>query len=235
MNRRWVIVPAAGIGRRMQSERPKQYLQLVGMPVLSHVLYRFARLPEVAALVVVLHPEDRHWDTVNKPAQVPLRTAAGGMERCHSVYNALDSLAGEAHQQDWVLVHDAARPCVRMADVQRLLGDIEGHPAGGLLALPLNDTVKRGDASLQVEATVDRAGLWRAQTPQVFRYGPLKSALASALAENRLVTDESQAMELAGHRPLLVAGSADNIKITDAQDMKLAELYLQLQAREQAS
>jgi 2-C-methyl-D-erythritol 4-phosphate cytidylyltransferase len=233
MSRHWVIVPAAGIGRRMQSERPKQYLELVGMPVLSHVLHRLAQLPRVDALVVALHPEDRYWDAINKPLHARLKTVAGGAERCHSVYNALDSLDGEAQEQDWVLVHDAARPCVRMSDVLRLLRDIGRHPAGGLLALPLNDTVKRADAALQAETTVDRSGLWRAQTPQVFRYGALKSALASALAGNRLVTDESQAMELAGHRPLLVAGSADNIKITDMQDMKLAELYLQLQSREQ--
>jgi 2-C-methyl-D-erythritol 4-phosphate cytidylyltransferase len=233
MSRHWVIVPAAGIGRRMQSERPKQYLELVGMPVLSHVLHRLAELPRVAALVVALHPEDRYWDAINKPSHARLKTVAGGAERCHSVYNALGSLDGEAQEEDWVLVHDAARPCVRMSDVLRLLRDIGRHPAGGLLALPLNDTVKRADAALQAEATVDRSGLWRAQTPQVFRYGALKSALARALAGNRLVTDESQAMELAGHKPLLVAGSADNIKITDMQDMKLAELYLQLQSREQ--
>lgn len=235
MNRRWVIIPAAGVGRRMQSERPKQYLELVGMPVLSHVLHRFAQLPRAAALVVALHPEDRHWDMINKPVHMRLQAVAGGAERCHSVYNALDSLDGEAQEQDWVLVHDAARPCVRLSDVQRLLRDVEEHPAGGLLALPLNDTVKRADASMQVAATVDRAGLWRAQTPQVFRYGPLKAALARALSEHSLVTDEAQAMELAGYRPLLVAGSADNIKITDMQDMKLAELYLQLQAQERTA
>jgi 2-C-methyl-D-erythritol 4-phosphate cytidylyltransferase len=229
-----VIVPAAGAGRRVGGERPKQYLELVGMPVLSHVLHRFAQLPDVATLVVALNPEDRHWESINKPAQLRLKTVAGGAERCHSVANALAALSGEAHDRDWVMVHDAARPCVRMADVLRLLRDIEKHPAGGLLALPLNDTVKRSDAAMQAAATVDRNGLWRAQTPQAFRYGPLRQALGRALAENRLVTDESQAMELAGYRPLLVAGSADNIKITDMQDMRLAELYLQLQAQQQA-
>jgi 2-C-methyl-D-erythritol 4-phosphate cytidylyltransferase len=232
MNRRWVIVPAAGAGRRMGSERPKQYLELAGMPVLSHVLQRFAGLPQLAAIMIALSPEDRYWNSIAKPPHARLQTLAGGAERCHSVWNALDALKGEAHERDWVLVHDAARPCVRMADVLRLLQDIERHPAGGLLALPLTDTVKRGDPAIQVEATLDRSGLWRAQTPQVFRYGALRDALGRALAENRIVTDESQAMELAGHRPLLVAGSADNIKITDMQDMRLAELYLQLQAAE---
>ncbi|HEX5055084.1 MAG TPA: 2-C-methyl-D-erythritol 4-phosphate cytidylyltransferase [Gammaproteobacteria bacterium] len=232
MNRRWVIVPAAGVGRRMGSERPKQYLELAGMPVLSHVLQRFAGLSQLAAIVVALNPEDHYWNSIAKPSHARLQTVAGGAERRHSVWNALGALDGEAHDRDWVLVHDAARPCVRIADVLRLLGDIERHPAGGLLALPLTDTVKRGDSAMQAEATVDRSGLWRAQTPQVFRYGALKAALGQALAGNRAVTDESQAMELAGHRPLLVAGSADNIKITDMQDMKLAELYLQLQAAE---
>jgi 2-C-methyl-D-erythritol 4-phosphate cytidylyltransferase len=232
VSRRWVIVPAAGIGRRMGSERPKQYLELVGLPVLAHVLHRFAQLPQVAALVVALHPEDRYWHSLNKPAHLKLHTVAGGAERCHSVYNALIALADRADDQDWVLVHDAARPCIRMADVSRLLRDIDRHPVGGLLALPLTDTVKRADTAAGVEATLDRSLLWRAQTPQIFRYGPLKTALQRAMAENRMVTDESQAMELAGYRPLLVAGSADNIKITDMQDMKLAELYLQLQAQE---
>jgi 2-C-methyl-D-erythritol 4-phosphate cytidylyltransferase len=232
MSRRWVIVPAAGIGRRMGGERPKQYLELVGLPVLAHVLHRFARLPEVAALVVALHPEDQYWDSLDKPPHLKLRTVDGGAERCHSVNNALTALADEADDEDWVLVHDAARPCVRMTDVSRLLQDIDRHPVGGLLALPLTDTVKRGNAAAGVEATLDRSLLWRAQTPQIFRYGLLKAALQRAMAENRVVTDESQAMELAGHKPLLVAGSADNIKITDMQDMKLAELYLQLQAQE---
>jgi 2-C-methyl-D-erythritol 4-phosphate cytidylyltransferase len=232
MNRRWVIVPAAGIGRRMGAERPKQYLELAGRPVLGHVLHRFAQLPQVAALVAALHPEDRYWDSLDKPPHLKLRTVEGGAERRHSVYNALTALEDQADDQDWVLVHDAARPCIRMSDVSRLLRDIERHPAGGLLALPVSDTVKRVDDSAQVEATVDRSRLWRAQTPQVFRYGLLKAALHRALAENRAVTDESQAMELAGHRPLLAAGSVDNIKITDMQDMKFAELYLQLQAQE---
>lgn len=232
MNPRWVVVPAAGVGRRMGGERPKQYLELVGMPVLAHVLHRLARLPGIAALTVALHPEDRYWDSLARPADIKVQTVNGGAERCHSVYNSLTALSGQAQDQDWVLVHDAARPCIRMADVSRLLREIEKHPVGGLLALPLTDTVKQSDDAAGVEATVDRSRLWRAQTPQVFRYGPLKSALERVLAESRAVTDESQAMELAGHRPLLVAGSADNIKITNMQDMKLAELYLQLQAQE---
>jgi 2-C-methyl-D-erythritol 4-phosphate cytidylyltransferase len=232
MSRRWVVVPAAGIGRRMGGERPKQYLELAGMPVLAHVLLRFAQLPQVDTLVVALHPEDQYWHSLTKPAHLKLRTVDGGAERCHSVYNALTALSDQADDQDWVLVHDAARPCIRMTDVSRLLRDIDRHPAGGLLALPLTDTVKRSDTAAGVEVTLDRSLLWRAQTPQVFRYGPLRKALQRTMAENRVVTDESQAMELAGHRPLLVPGSADNIKITDMRDMKLAELYLQLQAQE---
>jgi 2-C-methyl-D-erythritol 4-phosphate cytidylyltransferase len=222
MNKRWVV-----------SEQPKQYLELVGLPVLSHVLQRLAQLPRIGSLVVALHPEDGHWDAITKPAHIKLQTVNGGAERCHSVHNALAALAGQAHDQDWVLVHDAARPCIRVNDILRLLRDIEKHPAGGLLALPMTDTVKRGDASNQVEATVDRSLLWRAQTPQIFRYGLLMAALTRALELNLTVTDESQAMELAGHRPRLVAGSVDNIKITNMQDMKLAALYMQLQAQEQ--
>lgn len=230
MNKRWAIVPAAGVGRRMDSERPKQYLELAGLPVLSHVLQRLSQVPRIGSLVVALHPEDGHWDSITKPASMKLQIVSGGAERCHSVHNALAVLAGQAHDQDWVLVHDAARPCIRVNDILRLLRDIEKHPVGGLLALPMTDTVKRGDAGNQVEATVDRSLLWRAQTPQIFRYGLLKAALSRALELNLTVTDESQAMELAGHQPLLVAGSVDNIKITNVQDMKLAALYLQLQA-----
>src|SRR5262245_22044528 len=117
MTKHWVIVPAAGVGRRMSSERPKQYLELAGMPVLAHVLQRFASLPQLTALVVALHPDDQYWNALTKPAKIKLQTVQGGAERCHSVYNALNALAGQAGDQDWVLVHDAARPCVRIADV----------------------------------------------------------------------------------------------------------------------
>ncbi|HEY3486689.1 MAG TPA: 2-C-methyl-D-erythritol 4-phosphate cytidylyltransferase [Gammaproteobacteria bacterium] len=234
MNKHWVVIPAAGVGRRMQSERPKQYLELLGRPLLSHVLQRFAQLPGLGSIVVALHPADRYWQEIFKPPGLNIQTVHGGAERCHSVYNALVALTGQAQENDWVLVHDAARPCIRISDVQRLMQRIERHQAGGLLALPLTDTVKQADAGGQSEATLDRERLWRAQTPQVFRYGLLKKALHLALEQNIFVTDEAQAMEIVRYRPLLVAGSADNIKITGMQDMKIAELFLQLQAQEQS-
>jgi 2-C-methyl-D-erythritol 4-phosphate cytidylyltransferase len=225
----WVIIPAAGIGQRMGGSRPKQYLELLNRPVLSHALYRFAQLPGVRAVTVALHQQDSYWPTIDKPGNLRLQTVAGGSERCHSVYNALLSLS-EADNNDWVLVHDAARPCIQLADIFKLLQAVQDSPVGGLLALPLTDTVKKAGADGDVESTLERTSLWRAQTPQMFRYGLLKSALEQALANARLVTDEAQAVELAGYRPRLVAGSPDNIKITAPGDLRLAELYLRMQA-----
>jgi 2-C-methyl-D-erythritol 4-phosphate cytidylyltransferase len=226
----WVIIPAAGIGQRMGGSRPKQYLELLNRPVLSHALFRLAQLPDVRSVTVALHQQDHYWPGIDKPENLKLHTVAGGNERCHSVYNAILSLAGQAQDSDWVLVHDAARPCVRVADIVKLLQALQDNPVGGLLALPLTDTVKKAGADGSVEATLQRDTLWRAQTPQIFRYALLKSALEQSLANALLVTDEAQAVEFAGHRPRLVAGSADNIKITAPGDLRLAELYLRMQA-----
>jgi 2-C-methyl-D-erythritol 4-phosphate cytidylyltransferase len=226
----WIVIPAAGIGQRMGGSRPKQYLELLNRPVLSHALYRLAQLPDIRSVTVALHPQDHYWPGINKPRNLQLHTVAGGSERCHSVYNAILSLASQAQDDDWVLVHDAARPCVQVADILKLLQVLQGNPVGGLLALPLTDTVKQSDADGIVQKTLERSALWRAQTPQIFRYALLRSALEKAMASALLVTDEAQAVELAGHRPRLVAGSADNIKITAPGDLRLAELYLRMQA-----
>ena len=229
----WAIVPAAGIGRRMREQRPKQYLTIAGEPVLSLTLQRLAALPNLQGIVVALHPEDDYWSGITQPANVAIHTVTGGDERCDSVLNALLALdkvfAGMVKPQDWVLVHDAARPCVRVADMQQLLADIDRHPVGGLLALPIADTVKQTDASQTVTATLDRRFLWRALTPQVFRYAELLSALQSGIERQQTITDEAQAMEYAGHRPLLIAGHADNIKITRPEDLAMAEWFLQQQ------
>ncbi len=231
----WAIVPAAGVGRRMGSDCPKQYLLLNQQPILSHTLAKLAAVPAVTALVVALSPEDEYWPDIDKPDNIPLHTVNGGAERCHSVLNALTFLEGRAQDDDWVLVHDAARPCVKSQDVAALLAHIQAHPAGGLLALPMTDTVKRMVADqdvAQVATTVDRSSLWRALTPQVFRFKLLKTALTQALDNDQWVTDESQAIELAGYQPLLLTGSADNIKVTNPQDLALAALYLQQQQQD---
>lgn len=229
----WAVVPAAGLGRRMGGECPKQYLPLMGMPVIAHTLERLSRLPGLQAIVVALHPEDGRWADTPKPERSPVITVFGGRERCHSVYNGLLALADRADERDWVLVHDAARPCVRIDDVELLLAAVHAQGAGGLLASRITDTVKRGGEGNGTESrvveTVDRSSLWRALTPQVFRYGTLRQALRQVIDNGEQVTDEAQAVERLGQRPLLVEGAADNIKITHPQDLKLAEFYLRQQ------
>ena len=225
----WAVVPAAGIGQRMASELPKQYLPLAGKRVIEHALERIASVEGVQSVVVALQDNDHIWQTVNLPQGVEVVTATGGEQRCHSVYNGLLDLHGLAHDEDWVLVHDAARPCVRVDDIEKLLNVIQGHRVGGLLALKITDTVKRGDDSARAIETVDRSRLWRALTPQVFRYGLLREALREVIDNGEAVTDEAQAVERLGYQPLLVEGSADNLKITTPLDMAIAALYLQQQ------
>lgn len=228
----WAVVPAAGLGQRMGGETPKQYLPLMGLPVITQTLMRLSRLAALEAIVVALHAEDRRWPQIPKPESPPLITVNGGDTRCQSVYNGLLALAGRAEEHDWILVHDAARPCVRVADIELLLSMLVKHDAGGLLAAKITDTVKRDDGNEppSVFETVDRSRLWRALTPQVFRYGLLCEALQRAVEAGDTVTDEARAVERLGLRPLLVEGSADNIKITHPQDLPLAEFYLRQQA-----
>jgi 2-C-methyl-D-erythritol 4-phosphate cytidylyltransferase len=229
----WVIVPAAGIGRRMRSEIPKQYLALDGHSVLEHSLQRLALLPGVSEIIVVLAPDDTFWpkqrlDLISHT----LTTVVGGKERCDSVLSGLRALADRAQTDDWVLVHDAARPCVRVSDIQQLVDQCRLDPVGGLLAMPVRDTMKRADASGRVEKTVAREQLWHALTPQMFRYDKLVRALEQAQQQNVHVTDEAMAMELAGMQAKLVEGHADNIKITRPEDLALAAFYLREQGEQ---
>jgi 2-C-methyl-D-erythritol 4-phosphate cytidylyltransferase len=228
-SRVWAVVPAAGIGARVGAALPKQYLPLLGRPMIAHALVRVAGEGRVVAVAVALAEDDRWWPEVPLAGVAPVRRAPGGPERCHSVLNALDALAGEAGPEDWVLVHDAARPCVRREDVDRLLAAVSDHPVGGLLGLPVRDTMKRADGSGVVRETVSREGLWHALTPQVFRFGRLREALRQVVAAGGVVTDEAQALELAGHAPRILEGSPDNIKVTRPEDLALAELYLRAQ------
>lgn len=209
---------------------PKQYLKLQNKPVLQHTLERLAALP-LAGIVVCLSADDPYWEQLALNLSVPLIRAEGGAERCHSVLNGLKTLQAQAVATDWVLVHDAARPCVRVADMQRLMEQLADHPVGGLLAIPVRDTMKRGIAgTTSVQETVNRTDLWHALTPQMFRLQPLTTALEQALARGAVVTDDAQAMEQQGLQPILVEGHADNIKITHPQDLQLAELFLTQQA-----
>ena len=230
--RRWAVVPAAGVGRRMGGPLPKQYLPLAGRRVIEHTLQRLLDYPGIEAVIVVLGEADGWWPETRFADHPGVIRAAGGVERCHSVLNGLDVLSGRAAAEDWVLVHDAARPCLRAADIDRLFAATADHPVGGLLGVPVRDTMKRTDADGLVSNTVPRDGLWHAYTPQMFRYGMLRSALQDAVANGRLVTDEASAMEMAGHAPLMVEGHDDNLKVTRPADLALAEFYLQRQAEE---
>lgn len=225
----WVVIPAAGSGLRMGATLPKQYLPLAGRTVIEHSMARLAALPGVAGLVVALATDDPYWPALKLQSGVPVQSITGGAERCHSVLAALTWLLGVADAHDWVLVHDAARPCVRRADLQRLIDTLADDPVGGLLAIPARDTKKRADASGRVVQTVDRTDLWKAQTPQMFRLGMLHEALNSAINAGVLVTDEASAMERAGLMPRLVEGHSDNIKITRPEDLVLAEFYIRQQ------
>jgi 2-C-methyl-D-erythritol 4-phosphate cytidylyltransferase len=227
----WAVVPAAGVGQRMGGEVPKQFLPLGKQTVLEHSLESLWHTLKLKGLVLVSAGHPALASIQERFSSYRLLRAEGGSERCHSVLNGLDALRGKAHADDWVLVHDAARPCVRAHDLHRLVDYIGSHPVGGLLGFPVHDTIKRADENGKVFATVDRTGLWRAHTPQMFRYGLLHEALKSALSAGYEVTDEASAIEHAGHQPLMVEGHADNIKITHPDDLLLAEFYLQQQGR----
>jgi 2-C-methyl-D-erythritol 4-phosphate cytidylyltransferase len=191
--------------------------------VIEWALALFLTDPRCAGAVVALAQDDPYWAAIAPPTVI---VAPGGQERSDSVRNGLAALADRANRDDWVLVHDAARPCLSRQDLDRLLSELDGHPVGGLLATPAADTLKRADASRDVQQTVDRAGLWRALTPQMFRYGRLCEALDRAHATGRMPTDEAQAIEWLGDRPKLVEGAAANLKITSAADLAIAAALL---------
>ena len=222
----WAVIPAAGVGSRMGSDTPKQYLPLNGRKVIEHTLQTLLAHPRISGAVVAVSETDQWWGTVRIDSDKPVYKANGGSERCHSVLNALELLSQYAGVHDWVLVHDAARPCVHLEDIDRLITELADHPSGGLLAMPVRDTMKRADARHYVEITEDRTGLWHALTPQMFHLKLLIDALQRALDSHTMVTDEAQAVEMTGARPLLVEGRADNVKITRPEDLQLAAFYL---------
>lgn len=221
----WVVMPAAGIGRRFGDQTPKQYQLIAGVPVICHSLRPFLRRQDIAGIVVAIAEDDSHWSST-APASQRLFTTRGGDERCESVLNGLDALAEKATAADWVLVHDAARPCLASRDLDRLMLMLKDDSVGGLLAIPVSDTVKRASVDGHVVETIDRTNLWQAQTPQMFRYGLLRAALGTVVGEHAWTTDEAEAMERAGHQPLLVPGSASNMKITSPDDLVRAETIL---------
>ncbi|MDJ0738477.1 MAG: 2-C-methyl-D-erythritol 4-phosphate cytidylyltransferase [Gammaproteobacteria bacterium] len=226
----WAVVPAAGVGKRMGSSVPKQYLQLGGRAVIDHTIERLLLHPSIDGLYLALSDEDGYWGDTEFAGHPDLVTVPGGTERCYSVFNALQRLRARTHADDWVLVHDAARPCVRRGDIDHLIAMLRGHEVGGLLGMPVRDTMKRTDPADRIVATVDRGHLWHAFTPQMFRLGVLYEAMRSALDAGQLVTDEAGAIERAGRRPIMVESHADNLKITRPEDLPLAAYYLERQA-----
>ncbi len=226
----WVIIPAAGSGARFGSDLPKQYHDLRGRRVLEHTIDRLRRGLNPRLVVVAIAPGDTVWPTLSVAGEPGVESVEGGADRAASVANALAALDGRADERDWVVVHDAARPCVAMDDLRNLVDRLPEDCCGGLLATPVADTLKRVDDTMRVETTVDRSHLWQAQTPQVFQYGILSGALAQARAAGQPVTDEASAVEFAGYRPRIVPGSPLNIKITNPEDLHMAASILDLQA-----
>ncbi|RLQ22770.1 2-C-methyl-D-erythritol 4-phosphate cytidylyltransferase [Seongchinamella sediminis] len=218
------VIPAAGIGARMAAELPKQYLQIDGRTLLEISAQTLLRVPGMASLTIALHPDDDRARGLPLLQDLRVRFTTGGKERADSVLAALLAIAGD--EQGWVLVHDAARPGLPLAAVQRLIERVVSAGQGGILALPVVDTVKQADARGRIEATLERGRLWRAQTPQMFRLGELTRALQQAVASGQAVTDEASAMEMAGHAVQLVPGSAANLKVTVPEDLALASWYL---------
>ena len=226
----YAIVPAAGQGTRMGDAVPKQYLPIAGKPMMFHSIETLASVPRIACVCVVLSPLDRHWKEHDWSAFADKVEPifAGGAHRADSVANGLKHLADRAAKDDWVLVHDAARPCVDRELVEQFLDEVGDDPIGGLLAMPLADTLKSAGEGLRVAATIPRLNLWRAQTPQMFRFDLLRRGLENTPD----ATDESQAVESVGYSaPRLVQGENTNIKVTFAEDLKLAEMILALQGR----
>lgn len=221
----WAVLVAAGSGQRMGADIPKQYLKIGGKTLLEHSLGLLDRARSVTGIVLVVAADDRYWHDLKLTASVPVITVNGGKERAYSVIAGLEALGDKCMREDWVLVHDAARVCVSPEDIDRILDHLLDHQCGGLLAVPVRDTLKLSEKGEAV-STVDRKPLWQAQTPQVFRYGLLLDALKDASDSQVVVTDESMAMERMGHRPLLIEGRADNIKITVPEDLELADFIL---------
>jgi len=230
MQKVFALVPAAGQGTRIGDALPKQYLPLAGKPMMFHSVETLAAVSRIVRVYVCLSPLDRNWGAHDWSALSDKVEAlfSGGAHRSETVLNSLKHLEDRIAKDDWVLVHDAARPCIQTELVEQFLDELEDDQVGGLLAMPLADTLKSADENQRVASTVPRLNLWRAQTPQMFRYGLLRRGLENKPA----ATDESEAVESIGYNsPRLVQGESTNIKVTFAEDLRIAELILKFQGR----
>lgn len=229
----FAVVPAAGSGSRMNSDTAKQYIEVNGLPILTHTVNRLLQIESIKKIVVVLDEVSYKKGTDKLVDNPRVTTCIGGAVRAESVSNGLthigEHIKADAISDSSVLVHDAARPCVRVDEIHHLIAQTAGDVNGGLLAMPVTDTIKRSDDSDRVTETVDRSMLWRAATPQLFPFETLVHALSKALEEGVNITDEASAMQYAGYSPKLVECSADNIKVTTSTDLVLAEHYLSAQ------
>lgn len=222
----WAVVPAAGRGTRFGAALPKQYLMAGDQPLIAHTLAALLQHPSVQGVMVAIAEGDADWPGWHTFAGKPVLTCVGGATRAASVLAALRALSGQVQDEDFVLVHDAARPNLGQHDLQQLLARGCAHAVGAILAAPVRDTLKRASEDGCIDATEPRQRLWRALTPQLFRRLPLAQALESAAAADIEVTDEAMAMELRGLRPLLVEGSEDNFKVTTQADLTRFEFEL---------
>lgn len=219
------LIPAAGSGSRMGAATPKQYLDLLGKPLIWHTIHALSAVPAIERVCVVISPGDEWWDSYDWSAFLCLEVLrCGGATRAESVLNGL--CEARAMDDDWVLVHDAARPCLEPNLVSEMIAELQDDAVGGILAIPVADTLKRAALSDRIACTEPRDGLWQAQTPQMFRRGELLAALSSCMGPD--ITDEASAIEKQGLSPQLVMGSPWNLKVTYPHDLQLAALILQV-------
>lgn len=216
------VLPAAGNGSRMQVDRPKQYLNIGNKTILEHTLDALFQHPRIRKAIIAISPDDDYFQTLPLASDPRIQVVQGGRQRADSVLAGLQQVQGV----EWVLVHDAARPCLHPDDLSRLLELTSQSDVGGILAAPVRDTMKRGNAQGDIEHTVERNALWHALTPQLFPLMLLKDSLERALSEGAEITDEASALEFCGYHPQIVSGRADNIKVTRPEDLALAEFYL---------
>ncbi|CAA6828805.1 MAG: 2-C-methyl-D-erythritol 4-phosphate cytidylyltransferase (EC [uncultured Thiotrichaceae bacterium] len=224
----WAVIPAAGVGKRMQSAVPKQYLSINDKTILEHTIACFSTRTDISGIMIALSSEDEYFDNALLSKERGIYRTIGGNERSDSVLNALIALDElDVGDEDWVLVHDAARPCVEQVDINLLIQQCVKHKKGGILAMPVRDTMKRQSADTKtILHTESRDGLWHALTPQMFRLGELREALEQSVKDGFAVTDEASAMEHCGIHPLLIESSSSNIKVTRPTDLKLATFFL---------
>jgi len=224
----WALVPAAGIGARMSVGQPKQYLTVSGKTVLEHSLSTLLEFKKIKAVQLCIASDDQYWAELGFDHDKLLPVQLGGAQRANTVLAGLNALSNLADPRDWVMVHDAARPCTTNSLLTKLVDAVEGHDIGGILATPLSDTIKKVNSNI-IEKTVDRQNLWSAQTPQMFRYGVLRDCMEQANEKGLVITDEASAIEAAGYQSLIVPSDRSNIKLTYTEDLDWINYFLSKQ------